>query len=291
MSSAIEYAGNTSGINEQISEATQLPTQPSALPYLLQALGDTDVDVGELAKIVERFPSISVRLVSLVNSAWSAPVEPITSIERACAHLGLRLVRTVSISLAVMAPFDPTRCPEFESETYWCNTFLVADSAAQLTACARIDENLSPETARAAGLFHNLGLLWLADNMPQATARAMAVAQSEGADLNNALRDCCRTDACQVGGLLGRAWGLPDDLVAAMEHRSNPEYDGIGWQVAALVRTAAEIVDAVTRGDQEAAIDDNLGRLAIDAKDRNDILADVAAKLDVTLELTRTLRM
>ena len=285
---ASKHAGS---ISEQISRATQLPTQPSALPLLLGAITDPDIDAHNIAGTIERFPGIAARLVSLVNSAWSAPVEPITSIERACSHLGLRLVRTVSISLAVMAPFDTTRCLGFDSETYWCNTFLVADSAAQLTAFAGTDDDLSPETVRAAGLFHNLGLLWLADNMPQPTAQAIAVAQSDGVDLNVSLRDRCGTDACIVGGLLGRAWGLPDGLAAAMEHHSNPEFDGIGWQIAALVGIATGIVGAATRGDQELVDDGNPYRLSIDLMDRNKILAHVAAKLDETLEITRSLRL
>ena len=190
--------GPAPALSVQISDATQLPTQPSALPFLLRALTDPSTDTRKIAGTIERFPSIAARVVSLVNSAWSAPIEPITSIERACTHLGSRLVRTVSMSLAVMAPFDTTRCPGFDSESYWCNTFLVADSAAQLIACAETDRDLSPDTVRAAGLFHNLGLLWLADNMPEQTARAIAVAERDGVDLNELLRDYCKTDSCVI---------------------------------------------------------------------------------------------
>lgn len=282
---------DTTGIIGQISDKAQLPVQSSALPYLLQVMGDPDIDARKLAEIIERFPSIAVRLIALVNSAWYAPIEPITSVEHACAHLGFNLVRTVSMSLAVMAPFNPNRCAEFESETYWCTTFLVADSAAKLTACVKNGEELSPDTARAAGLFHNLGLLWLAEAMPLETATAMVAAQSKGIGLNDALRDCCRTDACEVGGLLGRAWGLPDDLVAGMEHRNNPEYEGNGWEVAALVQSATEIVDAVICGDREPAIDSRLERLKIDRSDRDKVLASVVAKLDETLDMTRTLKL
>lgn len=282
---------DTTGIIGQISETAQLPVQPSALPYLLQALGDPDIDAHKLAGIIERFPSIAVRLIALVNSAWYAPIDPITSVERACAHLGFNLVRAVSMSLAVMAPFNPSRCTEFESETYWCTTFLVAESAATLTSCAKKVEGLSPDTARAAGLFHNLGLLWLADTMPLETAMAMVAAHGAGLGLNNALRECCRTDACEVGGLLGRAWRLPDDLVAAMEHRNNPEYQGRGWEVAALVQSATGIVDAVIRGDMEPATDRGLERLEINRSDRDSVLTEVAAKLDQTMDMTRTLKL
>lgn len=290
-SSFTETVSSASRIDEQISDETQLPTQPSALPFLVQALADTEIDVRDVAESIERFPNIAARLVSLANSAWSAPVEPITSIERTCAHLGLRLVKTVSMSLAVTAPFDTVRCPEFDSEMYWCNTFLVADSAAHLTVHADAGQTVLPEVVRTAGLFHNLGLLWLADKMPQPTAEALAVVKDEGIELNTALRDYCNTDAGVIGGLLGRAWGLPDDFVAAMEHCGNTEYEGTGWQIAALVGVATGIVSAATRGEQVLANDSNLDRLDIEPGDCDEILGRVLSKLSETLELTRTLRL
>lgn len=291
MSSAMDHTASTTILSRKLAEATQLSMPPEALPKLMEALGNSELGPSELARIIEQFPSIGARLVALVNSAWSAPVEPMLSIERACSHLGLRLVHSVSISLAVMAPFDPTRCPGFESEIYWCNTFLVADSAAQLAACANTDGVLSPDTARTAGLFYNLGLLWLADNFPRETERALITAREEGIDINESLRVYCGTDACQMGGRLGRAWGLPQGLVAAIEHRCNPEYDGIGWQVASLLQSATGIVNAVTSGEEESAIEVSSGRLIIDANDHDKIVANVAARFGETLELAKSLKL
>lgn len=291
MSSTLAQSGSTTVLSKKLAEDTQLSMPPEALPKLMEALGDSEIGPRELANIIEQFPSIGARLVSLVNSAWSAPVEPILSIERACAHLGLRLVHSVSISLAVMAPFDPGRCRSFESEIYWCNTFLVADSAAQLAVCANTDNMLLPETARTAGLFHNLGLLWLADNFPEETERALLAARDDGIDLNESLRVFCRADACQIGGRLGRAWGLPQGLIAAIEHRCNPDYDGVGWQVASLLQSATGIVNAVTSGTDDSVVDSSLERLTIDARDRDKVVANIVARFDDTLELAKSLKL
>ncbi len=284
-----DAAVNITDIVGGISDTTQLPVLPTALPHLLNVLDDPDADSGVLAEIIEHFPSIAVRLIALVNSAWCAPVEQITSIERACTHLGLGLVRTISMSLAIMAPFNPARCSEFKSETYWCSTFLVADGAARLAACVDNGAGLSPETARAAGLFHNLGLLWLADALPLETEMALAASRAEDISLNEALRDSCKTDICQIGGILGRAWGLPGDLVAAMEHRNNPAFDGSGWEIAALVRGATEIVAEVISEDPSPAVDHHLGRLAIDPNDQDRVKGQLVNKLEYTVNLARTL--
>lgn len=284
-----EASANIADVVGGISDTTQLPVLPSALPHLLNVLDDPDADSCVLAEIIQHFPSIAVRLIALVNSAWCAPMEQITSIERACTHLGLGLVRTISMSLAIMAPFNPSRCTEFKAETYWCSTFLVADGAARLAACVDNGVDLSAETARAAGLFHNLGLLWLADALPLETETALATARAEDISLNEALRDSCKTDVCQIGGILGRAWGLPEDLVAAMERRNDPSFEGNGWEIATLVRGATEIVAEVISEDPSPAADRRLGQLAIDPDDHDRVKGKLADKLEDTVNLARTL--
>lgn len=276
---------------KKIGQADPLPTQPSSLPYLLGALGDSDIDSDELAKIIERFPGIAARLISLANSAWSAPAVSISSLERACVQLGLGMVKNVSISLAVTAPFDPHRCPSFRSERFWCDAFLVADGVERLGRCAK--EALVPEmdTLRTAGLMHNLGLLWLADKLPEETERALATVSAGDVGLREALVEHCGTDACEVGGLIGEAWGLPEALIVAMRQYGADDYRGDDWQVAALVGMAVRIVEAVNRGESDVAGDDRLEALSIGETERRRVLEGLSGKLDDTLELTKNLRL
>lgn len=275
----------------RIGRADPLPTQPSSLPHLLGALGDGDIDSAELAKIIERFPSIAARLISLANSAWSAPAVSIDSLERACVQLGLGLVKNVSISLAVTAPFDPRRCPSFRFERFWCDTFLVADSAERLGRCAKSGRVPNADTVRTAGLMHNLGLLWLADNLPAETDRAIAEAAAADCSLQEALDQHCGTNVCEVGGMIGRAWSLPEDLVVAMEQHGADDYSGDCWQVAALVGSAVNMVHAIHRGDPEHAGNGRLSDLAIGEPEQHRVLSQVTRQVDNTMELTKNLKL
>lgn len=275
---------------DMISQDTRLPEQPSALPYLLQALSDNDIDYHELAAVMERFPSIAARLIFLANSAWSAPRTPIASLEPACIKLGLRLVRPVSISLAVSGPFNPLRCPIFDPQRFWCSAFLVADGAAWLSSCTQSVTNLDPKTVHTAGLLHSLGLLWLAENMPQETACALEAATADDtASVNMILRQMANTDIREVGGCLGRAWKLPYVLIVAMEHHGNPGYDGVEWQTAALVRSAVGMVAALHRGVECPPEEGGLGSLDIAWTDQEDVFAKLAGKLEDTVKLAQSL--
>ena len=278
-------------IRRMIEEGALVSSQPSALPCLLRALDDETIDARSIGQTVERFPDIAARLVSLANSAWCAPVEPITTVERACAQLGLRLVRSVSLSLAIMAPFDATRCAGFAPKTFWSDTLLVAETAAEIASRIGIGSDLRPETARAAGLFYNLGLLWFADQLPEMTADAIASAGDDFAAIDASLRNCCGIDSREVGGLLGRAWQLPHVLVSAMENCGNPDYCGDDWQPAAVIRAAIRVTRSTRCDAQVAPPVPDSDRLAICASDWDEFTANATAKLKEIEELVESLKL
>ncbi|MCP4996368.1 MAG: HDOD domain-containing protein, partial [Gammaproteobacteria bacterium] len=140
-------------------DESRLPVLPAGIPYLLTVLTDEEIAINELARILERFPTIVARLIALANSAWSSPASDVTSLEMACARLGFNIIRSVSIALAIAQPFDPNRCQAFDAERYWCSALLTADAATWLSPLSQVAYAPEPETARVGGLLHNLGLL------------------------------------------------------------------------------------------------------------------------------------
>lgn len=224
-----------------------VPVLLPGLPYLLTALGDEDIDFDVLTTAIRSFPSIAGRLVALANSAWVSPKRPVISLQEACAVLGLRMVRCVSFALAVGRPFDPSRCPGFDVERYWCTALLTAEGAALLSP--HLGDECHPDTAHTAGLLHNLGLMWLADSQPTQTAAALQVAAAdEGFDVAQALYAATGSDYCVAGGRLSEAWQLPDTLTTAIRYHRSPEYRGPHWPFAASCGVAAQMSALIWRG-------------------------------------------
>ena len=224
-----------------------VPVLLPGLPYLLTALGDEDIDFDVLTTAIRSFPSIAGRLVALANSAWVSPKRPVISLQDACAVLGLRMVRCVSFALAVGRPFDPSRCPGFDVERYWCTALLTAEGAALLSP--HLGDECHPDTAHTAGLLHNLGLMWLADSQPTQTAAALQVAAAdEGFDVAQALYAATGSDYCVAGGRLSKAWQLPDTLTTAIRYHRSPEYRGPHWPFAAGCGVAARMSALIWHG-------------------------------------------
>ncbi len=282
-----------SSLNRDIFQdmESSLPVLPSGIPQLLRALTNEDVGFKELAKIIARFPSVAARLIFLANSSWAAPVAEITTIELACAKLGLGVVRSVSLALSVAAPFNPGRCPNFDAEAFWSSALLVADGADFLAQQAKGVPDIEVQSAHTSGLLHNLGLLWLADNLPEQASLGFSLAEDGGAatSLSCALRHTCGTDFTEVGGILGSAWHFPEVLVTGLKCHNDFSYSGQYWHIAALVGCASTMLTALKAGVDSFPDDLRLQRLGIHASERDEAYQRMSERRESIHELVKTL--
>lgn len=264
----------------------KLPTLPAGTPFLMQSLTDETIDFVELAAVLEKFPSIAGKLISLANSVWSAPADEISSLEAACSRLGFGVVRSTSIALAVASPFDSARCESFDTERFWCSALLTAEATARLALDATDGGRPEAATARAAGLLHNLGLLWLVDQLPAPVDAALAmVASGQASSLQQALAQTLGFDQAQAGGRLARAWSLPQALALAMAHYPDTAYRGAQQATVHIVGLAVELVTSILAGEPCPEPAPRAADLGIGAQ----TFAALQAQLDAQLEKIRTI--
>lgn len=201
-------------LKEEINKTPTLPNIPHGVPHLLKALNQGDIHFIKLAKEIEKFPNIAIKIISVANSAWFAPVCPITNLLDACSRLGLNTVRSISFALSIADIFDSSRCTEFDIKFFWRTALLNAEAA---SLCAEYNNSIDVQNARTAGLFYNIGLLWLADNKPEETGRAISTAKGNPSkSLSDCLYDELFTDHHITGGMLAQLMGLPHILVNAI---------------------------------------------------------------------------
>ncbi len=268
----------------------QLPSLPAGAPYLLKSLTNETIDFVELASVVEKFPDIAGKLISLVNSAWSAPVSEVISQEATCSRLGLGVVRSTSIALAIAAPFNSTKCPSFDLENYWCSVLLTADAASRLVPVASPKHEFEPATARAAGLLHNLGLLWLVDRLPAEVDQALIMVKNNQVEsLQQALSQVLGYDQAQAGGHLGNCWALPKPLVSTMTHFPEADYQGSQCEIVTTVGLAARLVAAILREESCPGQDIRMSSLGITEENVNSVFEQLDGQLARTRDIARVL--
>lgn len=267
----------------------RIPVLPSGAAVLLQQLTDDNIDYQRLAETIEKYPTIAARLIALSNSVWSSPAQEITSLEMACARLGLNVVRSTGIALALSSPFNPALCPAFDSQLFWSRALLTADCAFWVTQ-ASSSTGITPATARAAGLLHNLGILWLAGQLPKEVEDAIQITEAEGSpNLNEAMKTSFGFGYSEAGEALADAWKLPQALKLAMSYIHYQSNNPDDQRILSLIKLSASMVSAIQNTSPWSIPENHLEQIDADATritkiysqlvSQQERIQDLAAKL------------
>lgn len=274
----------------ELLSSRQLPVLSPGVSCLLESLSDGDIGFPSIARAIEQFPTIAGRLISVANSAWSAPVSTINSLDMACSRLGFGVVKSISIALVIASPFNPHRCPAFDAVLHWCSALVTADAAALLATASHSTAQLDPSAARSAGLLHNLGLLWLADELPMETQQALlAVKEHPSLSLGQAFIGITGFSHTQAGGHLAQAWQLPAPLAIAMRHYSGSDFEGEHWEMSCLLGIARLFTTAVMGGEPCPEIKSRFKRLGISPDAAEKVFLDLNRQFEKTEALSKTL--
>lgn len=276
---------------QQIVDCKRMPNLPKQAHRLLQAFNKDDIDYRDLTKIIAEQPAIAARLIALANSAWAAPATQVNSLDRACVNLGLTIVRSVSIGLALISPFNTSTCPAFDIRRYWISSKLVADGAVLLTSVLpNQPQSAFMQTLHTGGLLHNLGLICLADLLPKETHQALlSVKSTPELTVNQALYQSMQTDFCEVGGVFAEAWGLPDDLAAIIKFHRDADYQDEHWEHIALIGHAAAMVSALFSNQTELPTFMPVEKLGISQADQHQVFQTMQPLFLETTELAKAL--
>jgi HD-like signal output (HDOD) protein/signal transduction histidine kinase len=145
----------------KIETSRSLPTLPHILLQLIDICNQEDKGIRDLSKIINKDPSISERLLRLVNSAYYSLKQKITSIEQALLLLGMDAVKNIAISSSVYQVFHrPGKKSAFNLKLFWWHSLSCATIARRLAIRTHYP---GPDEAFLTGLMHDIGkiVLWV----------------------------------------------------------------------------------------------------------------------------------
>jgi HD-like signal output (HDOD) protein len=201
-----------------------LPPLPATAASLLPLVIDPDVDVNQLAAVIERDPPLSARLIGIANSAYYSPRQSVTTVKSAIVSvLGLNVVRNVTFGIALAGGLKVDARADFDINAYWIMALGTADLSSALARAARPPVTPSADELYLSGLLHNLGQLLLAYRCPNETATVAQRLRAEPAMAREDLeREIIGIDTWAAGARLARCWHLPEfvatDIASFAEH-------------------------------------------------------------------------
>lgn len=236
MSVAVDN-GTDSRLELIFQQISALPTLPSVAVRVMSAGDSGDIDLRDIARLIEGDPAISAKVLALCRRADLGVSGRITSIERAVIMLGLDAVRAAVLSVAVHGVFEqaqerePERrgrkssATEFDRAELWRHSLAVACAAEMLARSnGAAIKPFSPQEAFLAGLLHDLGKLALDAVLPQTYARVAEAASARQLNVTEVERRVIGIDHHTAGKRLAEHWALPHSLQDVMWlHGQDPQ--------------------------------------------------------------------
>ncbi len=239
-------------IYDRLKRSKNLPSLPQVLLKLIETCDKDDIHLSELSQIIIKDPSISSKVLTLVNSSYFGLNNIFSNLDQAVCYLGADTIKNISVTASVEQVFSKLqKNDQFSMSRFWWDSFTTAIYAKRI---ARQIAYANVEEAYLAGLLHDLGELLLWMNFAE---ECMTVH-----DLVTGGMDHCRAEEeqiginhCEAGAWLVRQWKLNSFIAdTILYHHASLEQIKGAFPLVKLVYLAEKCCQ-VGDGDYESIYD------------------------------------
>lgn len=279
--------GAASKILDRIAGGYSLPSLSPVAMRLVKLASEENISVNELAAVIEKDPSLTVRLLRLANSAFFRTGGPITTISQAIQMVGFNRLRIMALSLSLKDTFPMRRVGPLDYEMFWRSSLYQALLAKALAQRLR---TCKPDEAFVAGLVLEIGLLIFFDIFIKGKGEAENIQMHPIKTLLQWEREHYGVDHRRVGEAALKYWNFPREIVDCQRfHYVVPETPDIP-ELALVCDMAREFSELICEKsmDWQSAFGMAEGTYHLD----RDILADIlVSAFDEVQEIAESLKV
>ena len=224
-------------IDELVQSTSELISFPQAALRVNQLINDDTADMESVAQAITQDPALAAKLLKMANSSFYGFRGEIATVKKAIQVLGLAPVRTLvlgsaSTELASQLPNDLVSL-----ENFWPQAIQCSIAARHLASCQR---GVDREALFMAGLLHNIGLLVLFNQKPEASLEAQEafLYGPEGRRREEAEQELLGYHQAHVGAALMKCWDFPAVLHEPVAYQLEPDQAPSYKKAAATLQLA-----------------------------------------------------
>lgn len=209
-----------------VSQLRSLPSLPSLYFKIMETMSSPDSSLEDVGRIISGDPSMTAKILQLVNSAFFGIARCVSNPTEAVQYLGVERVRGLVLALHVFSCVEHTRIKNFSIEqamNHCMSTGVVAKVVARMQ---KMDRNGTDE-ACVAGMLHDIGKVLLAASLPAQYEQAVQLAIERKIHISEAEHEIFGATHSQVGAYLLGLWGLPVTIVEAVAFHHEPRLSGL----------------------------------------------------------------
>lgn len=204
---------------DKMEFAVNLPTLPHILLKLIETCSREDVNMKDLAKIVEKDPSLSTKILRMVNSSYYSFSQKVSNFNQALSLLGIDTIRGIAISASVYQVFGGLKGTDcFNLKQFWRHSLMCAVLS---NLIAKKNSYARPDEAFLSGLLHDIGKLVLLKNYPDQYVEIITES-AINAHMVFQEQEKLGITHCETGARLINHWHLQSFIADAIRYHHEP---------------------------------------------------------------------
>jgi putative nucleotidyltransferase with HDIG domain len=187
-----------------------LPVLPVIAQRVLSLADDDERGPDRLAQLISSDQSLSVKVLSLANSAYYGQRAKIATVKHAVMLIGMSMLKQISLTVLVCGTLGRGGK---KREEFWMHSFATATASTEIARRAGITQS---EVCYTAGLLHDVGRAIIDTYFPGEKGM----------------------DHTEVGSWMAERWQLPQELVEAIAHHHSTDPEHLSKPITACVHAA-----------------------------------------------------
>ncbi len=228
-----------SEIEARVRACPRLPSLRTIDGALRELLNADQRYTGHISEVIRRDPSLTARLLRVVNSVYYSLSAPISSIEEAVFYLGVRQIRQLATVTPVIEDFQKLAGNSlFAWREFWRHCLGVAIMTREVMSSLQVPDD---ESDYVAGLLHDVGKIVMASAFPSHFAEIHQRTSEGTASLMRLEREVLGLSHADLGAMYLRHYQLPRIIIDTAEYHHRPE-QASGKPIVAAVQIADTLV-------------------------------------------------
>ncbi|MEQ9824915.1 MAG: HDOD domain-containing protein [Puniceicoccaceae bacterium] len=189
-----------------------------------QDLANADQDyTGQIAEIIRRDPSLTSRLLQMVNSVFYGLREKVSSVEDAVFYLGTKQIREMALATPVLE--DMQRFAEHSSNVDWTQFWQQSIGCAIMTRelLSYSDVRSQGDSDYISGLIYGVGYLVAVAAFPNQMHEVFAANPDSESGMEALLIEHIGWTQSQIGGFYLESNNIPEAIRMPVRFQNEPE--------------------------------------------------------------------
>ena len=223
-------------IQAKVTSCPALPSLGSISKALQDLLFAEQRYSTQISEVIRRDPSLTSRLLRLVNSVYYGLSTPVNNIEEAVFYLGIRQIRQLTMVTPIIEDFQRlTHQCAFPWREFWQHCIGTAIITREVYGAVQASND---EADYVAGLVHDVGKIVMAWSFPDHFAEIYRQATTGTQDLVAIENEILGLDHSEIGALYLAQHRLPDIMIQSARFHHHPQDATQNRQLIASVQIA-----------------------------------------------------